>query len=261
MNEPIEEITEIAPGPEMHKKPILAWLAKSIFVDSIVELFKGIGHFFAVHIKLLLDSFRFVWVPFYKGTRTEAEELMNRSQAVFGFLLTVLGFLIFLVKLNVIEEPSKEFMDALGNEQTGLIMNVMFFVILAASYFILQVILVLFGRLYRYIAKPTPNIASNDMLFVHMGNQAFILGSLGGLIMRMIHNNDTIDSENDTAIVWMIAFAFFTVLYIIIFSRLLWKEKKAAILKRIIYITAVSIFHALIAGLIVTMLIFFYIGI
>ena len=94
MNEDLQNNVNEVPEPELHKKPLLLWLARSIFIDTVIEFFRGILRFFAVHIKLLLDSFRILWRPFYKGTKAEVAELMDRSQAVFGFLLTILGILI-----------------------------------------------------------------------------------------------------------------------------------------------------------------------
>lgn len=259
--EPLPLTAETIPEPELQQKSLLGFLAKSIFVDSILEFFRGIAHFFAVHARLLFDSFRFVWVPYYKGTKEESAQLMNRCQAVFGFLLTVLGALIFMVKINVLEEPDSHLSDMYGNESTGILINVTFFILLAISYYLLQVVLVLLGRLYRLITKPTPNIASNDMLYIHMGNQVFILGALGGLIMRMMHNNTTIDAENNTFFYWGIAFVFFAILHIVIFSRLFIGQKHISMGARIVYTTVLAIFHGLIASFIATMLIFFYVGV
>lgn len=261
MNEQIPGIVETTPEPELQKKPMLGALARSIFVDSILEFFRGIGSYLALHARLLFESFQFVWVPFYHGTKEEADRLMNRSQAVFGFLLTVLGALIFLVKVNAIEEPDANLSNLYGNEQTGILINIAFFIILAISYFVLQALMVLLGRFYRLITRPTPNMASNDMLYIHMGNQVFILGALGGLIMRMIHNNDTIDSDSNSGYYIMIAFVVFAILYIIIFSRLFWHQKNISLGIKIIYTMIVAIVHGLIASFIASMLIFFYVGI
>ena len=53
MNELTQSVTETLPEPEMQKKPMLGFLAKSIFVDSVVEFFKGVVHFFALHATIL----------------------------------------------------------------------------------------------------------------------------------------------------------------------------------------------------------------
>ena len=261
MDEPLEIPVEDSQEPELHKKPLLAGLARSIFIDSIVEFLRGVVHFFYTHIKLLLDSFRFLWVPFYTGSKKEATELMNRSQAVVGFLLTVMGALNFLVKVNVIDEPDETLTNLYGNEQSGIMINVIFFVVLAISYFILQAILVLLGRLYRFIASPAPNTAANDMLFIHMGNQVFILGALGGLIMRLIHTSQTIDAENEYPSFLLAGFILFALLYLFIFCRLFWKRKDIAPGRKIGYITTAVLWHGLISAFIATMLVFFYVGV
>ena len=123
---------------------------------------------------------------------------MKRSQAVFGFLLTILGTIIFLVKINAIEEPSKDLANQFGDEKTSILLNIVFFILLAVSYYVLQAIIVFIGRLYQYIASPAPNRAANDMLFIYIGNQVFIIGALGGLIMRLFYNIKTIDTETST---------------------------------------------------------------
>ena len=261
MNEQETAIVETPPDPELQKKPLLGRLAKSIFVDSIVDFFKGIVHFVVVHAQLLVDSFRFVWIPFYKGTKEESDDLMNRSQAVFGLLLTVLGALIFMVKVNFINEPDANLSNLYGDEKTSIFINIFFFILLSAGYFLLQALLVLFGRLYRYITKPTPNLPSNDMLYIHMGNQIFILGALGGLFMRMIHNNQTIDPENTGNYYILVGFVFFALLYIIIFSRLFWHEKNISLGAKIIYTLVVALVHGLLASFIANVLVFLYIGV
>ncbi len=262
MNETTEyPVMEVTTEPELHKKPLLAWLAKSIFVDTIVEFFRNVIHFFAVHINLLLDSFRFVWKPFYKGTREEAELLMNRSQAAFGFLLTVLGFLIFLVKIGAIDEPDANLTNYYGDEKMGIMLNIVFFIILAISYYLLQALLVLLGRAYRFIAKPVTSIAANDLLFINMGNQAFIIGALCGLFVRLIHTNSTIDENNNSSFFWIIGFVLYACIYLVLFSRLMWNNQNVSRNKKIIYAIVVSIFHSLFSSLISTMLVFFYVGV
>jgi hypothetical protein len=76
-----------------------------------------------------------------------------------------------------------------------------------------------------------------------------------------MHNNTTIDAENNTFFYWGIAFVFFFILYIIIFSRLFIGQKNISIGAKIAYTTIVSIFHGLVASFITTMLIFLYVGV
>ncbi len=261
MNEDIILTEAAIPEPVIHKKPVLAWLAKSIFVGSIVELVKGIGRFFAEHIKLLLESFRVVWYPFYKGTRPEMEVLMNRSQAVFGFLLTVLGFLIFMIKIKVIDEPDENLAEKLGDETSGILMNIYFFFVLAIGYFIFQALFVMLGRLYRFIASPSPNTAAYDMLFVSMGNQVFILAAFCGLILRLFLNSATIDAETHGTLVWMASFLIIAILHLIILIRLLRKQPAISLGRRILYTAVIVIIHSLVTSLICFFLSFVFLGI
>lgn len=251
---------EMPEDEALHKKPLLIWLAKSVFVDSFMDFIKSIWQFIAHHIKLLTDSFRFVWRPFYTGKRVEARQLMNRSKAVFGFLLTVLGILLFLVKVDVLVEPDKDITKNIGNEKIALILNLVFFLMLSVGYYLLQALMVLFGRIYRLIVPPAPNIAANDMLFIHMGNQVFILGALIGLITRFFYNKETIDGEGGFLIILLSSYIFFALIYLAIFIRIFWKEKQVSIIKRRVYIVTVVIVHGFLAALINAILIVFYIG-
>ncbi len=260
MDENNEIPLELPEDEALHKKPLLMWLAKSVFVDSFNEFIKSIWQFIAHHIKLLVDSFRFVWRPFYTGKRVEARQLMNRSKAVFGFLLTVLGILLFLVKVDALVEPDQNITKNIGNEKVALILNLVFFLILSVGYYLLQALLVLFGRLYRLIVSPAPNIAANDMLFIHMGNQVFILGALIGFITRFFYNKETIDADDGFLFILFSSYIFFAIIYLAIFLRIFWKEKQVNILKRTTYIAAVVIVHGFLAAVINAFLIVFYIG-
>jgi hypothetical protein len=261
MNEEIPVSTETAPLPEIHEKPIIKWLAKSIFIDTVLEILKGIIHFFAEHIQLLLASFRFIWAPVHKGTKDEVAELMNRCQAVFGFLLTILGVLIFLVKTNMIDEPNQGLSDVYGNETTNIIMNIVLFVILAVGYFLVQVILILLGRLYRFIASPLPNTAAYDMLYISLGNQVFVVGALCGLGLRIFFNINTIDTEKDGMIVLFSAIILFFLVHLVIAVRLVRNDKTSPMGRKLLYGAVLVTVHSLVSGFMCFVLSSFLLGV
>lgn len=261
MNEELQQTINEVPEPEVHKKPLLLWLARSIFIDTILEFFRGIIHFFAVHIKLILFSFRILWLPANKGTKEEVAELMDRCQAVFGFLLTILGILIFLVKINVLEEPDQNLTEAYGNERTGLLLNITFFLILAVGYYIVQAILVLLGRLYQKIMSPLPNNTAYDMLFISMGNQVFILGAVFGLMIRMFFNMGNFDAIEHGTMIWLSAVIIFLVVYLIIMIRLLRNQVHIPMKRRVLYGTVVVIFHGLVSSILCYVLGTFFLGV
>lgn len=165
--------------------PIITSVFRSIFVEIPKEFYFGIKNFFKRFTDLFKDGFKYLKYPSLKVDPFATKDYKENCQHTFEYVLIVVALLIFLIKLDWIygQDVLKA---AYNNDISQAIMQFMIFVIFAVSYFVLIVLSVLLGRIFRLIFKMPVTRHESDILFTYLNNILFIITASIAFIIRCI---------------------------------------------------------------------------
>ena len=200
--------------------PIITSVFRSIFVEIPKEFYFGIKNFFLRYIRLFKDGFKYLRYPSLKIDPFATKDYKENCQQTFEYVLLISALLIFLVKLDVVfgEEDMK---TVYNNDISQAIIQLYIFLIFAVAYFILVVISVLLGRLFRIIYKMPVTRQESDILFTYLNNILFLITSTLAFFLRCIvpfRNVQGILNE----VAWTMLIAYLGLFGIIIFR---WSQR------------------------------------
>lgn len=165
--------------------PIITSVFRSIFVETPKDFFLSIKNFFKRFVSLFSDGFKYLKYPSLKIDPFATKDYKENCQHTFEYALLIIAFLIFLIKLDWIYGDEK-LKEVYNNDLSQATMQFIIFLIFAVSYFILVVLAVLAGRLYRIIFKIPVTRQESDILFTYLNNILFIITASAAFILRCI---------------------------------------------------------------------------
>lgn len=166
--------------------PIITSVFRSIFVEIPKEFYFGIRNFFKRFSDLFKDGFKYLKYPSLKVDPFATKDYKENCQHTFEFVLIVVALLIFLIKLDWIYQTDPDIKNAYNNDISQALIQFMIFVIFAITYFLLVVLSVLLGRLWRKVFKMPVTRQESDILFTYLNNILFILTASIAFFIRCI---------------------------------------------------------------------------
>ena len=178
--------------------PIITSVFKSIFVEIPKEFYYGVKNFFLRYINLFKDGFKYLKYPSLKLEPFSHKDYKENCQQTFEFALIVIGLIIFLIKMDWIS--GQDTLKAVyNNDVSQAFIQFFIFVVFAVSYFVLVVLSVLVGRLFRVIFKLNMTRHESDILFAYLNNTLFLIACSISLVLRcflsyeMVIDNDPLE--------------------------------------------------------------------
>lgn len=200
--------------------PIITSVFRSIFVEIPKEFYFGIKNFFLRFANLFKDGFKYLKYPSLKVDPFATKDYKENCQHTFEFVLLVVALLIFLIKLDWIYGVA-DLKAVYNNDISQAIMQFMIFVIFAVSYFVLIVVSVLLGRLFRLMFKIPVTRQECDILFTYLNNILFILtASLAFFVRCIVPAENAADDNGITYDAVIYGFLFF---FIIAFGVMIYR--------------------------------------
>jgi len=184
--------------------PIITSVFKSIFVETPKDFFASIKNFFLRFVNLFKDGFKYLKYPSLKIDPFATKDYKENCQYTFEYVLLVIALLIFLIKLDWIF-GEEELLKVYNNDISQAIMQFMIFVIFAVAYFILIIVTVLIGRLFRVVFKLPVTRHESDILFTYLNNIIFLITSSLAFFLRCIVPFRNVEGQENTVAVVMLS--------------------------------------------------------
>lgn len=240
--------------------PIITSVFRSIFVETPKDFFSSIKNFFLRFADLFKDGFKYLKYPSLKLDPFATKDYKENCQYTFEFALLVIALLIFLIKMDWIYGDAK-LAAVYNNDISQALIQFFIFLCFAVSYFILVVIAVLVGRLFRVIFKLPVTRQECDILFTYLNNIFFIITATLAFFNRCIIPAVNVEGSDTVPIVIV---CIYSVMFgIMIFS---WAGRLALLnnlqaSKRMAFQISVTIPTALIFGFCSAIITFFIWGV
>ncbi len=195
--------------------PIITSVFRSIFVETPKDLFNSIKNFFLRYITLFKEGFKYLKYPSLKLDPFATKDYKESCQHTFELVMIVTATLIFLVKMGWI--PAEQSLANMYNNDLGQ-MFIEFFVFLcfAVAYFILIVLAVFAGRVFRILFKIPITRQECDILFTYLNNTLFGITAIVAMLVRCFVQYESV---KESTIFPLAIFGF----YIIVFAILVYK--------------------------------------
>lgn len=188
------------------QSPIITSVFRTIFVEIPKEFYHGIKNFFSRYANLFKDGFKYLKYPSLKVDPFATKDYKENCQYTFEFLLLVIALLIFLIKLDWIY--GVESLKAVyNNDISQAILQFAIFICFAISYFLLIVISVFLGRIFRSLFRIPVTRQESDILFSYLNNILFILTATAAFFVRCIVPVENIEGNETVPYVIMGIFA------------------------------------------------------
>ncbi|MEO7310791.1 MAG: hypothetical protein ABIX01_10370 [Chitinophagaceae bacterium] len=241
-------ITPIVPKEILEDKPQQKLLL-AIFLEVFVGFFKDIAvsiwDFFKKFILLIWFYLRFIVNPNAEDYWVQREKAIHYSKDTFELILLLTAALIFCIKQGWIVSASTSNTDAYNNDFMQWFMEAVIFLVYAACYFVVLLLLVLLGRLLRKIFSPVESSRVTDLVFVHLNNIFFITAAICSFIIRfdnVASDFEGADKDYEMQHFMIVLFNTFGIAFAIImfiFFVRLTMINKLPLLKSVLYITLV----------------------
>ncbi|MES2774041.1 MAG: hypothetical protein V4722_07640 [Bacteroidota bacterium] len=221
----------------------------AIFMEVFLGFFAGIAisiwNFFKHYLLLVWFYILFLIKPNAENYDVHRKKAIDNSKSTFQLIMILTAILIFCIKQGWITGASEENTQAYGNDMMAWFMEFVIFIVYAACYFLVLLLLVLLGRLLRKIFSPIESSRVTDLVFIHLNNIFFITAAICSFIIRFDNvASDFLGEDKDYEMehfqivlfnTFGIPFAIITFLF---FIRLTMINKLPA-LKSIFYVTLV----------------------
>ncbi len=195
--------------------PIISSVFRSIFIETPKDFYYGIKNFFLRYINLFKDGFKYLKFPSLKLDPFAQKDYKDNCQQTFEYALLVVAMLIFLIKMNWIYGV-EDLKVVYNNDISQALLQFFIFIIFAIAYFLLVVLSVLFGRLFRIFFKMPVTRQECDILFTYLNNIFFILTASTAFVVRCIVPAENIEG-NDT--IPFIVMGIYTVIFGLLIFR------------------------------------------
>ena len=240
--------------------PIITSVFKSIFVETPKDFFLSIKNFFLRFTNLFKDGFKYLKYPSLKIDPFATKDYKQNCQYTFEFALIVTALLIFLIKMNWIYGDEK-LAAVYNNDIWQAFIQFFIFLCFAVSYFILVVLAVLAGRLFRLVFKMPVTRQESDILFTYLNNILFIITGALAFFLRCIVPYVNVAGDENVPIIIMI-------IYTVVFGIMIFRwARRFALLnnletsKRLAFQITITITTALFFGFCSAMITFFIWGV
>jgi hypothetical protein len=226
--------------------PIINSVFKSIFVETPKDFFSSIKNFFLRFANLFKDGFKYLKYPSLKIDPFATKDYKESCQHTFEFALIVIALLIFLIKMDWIYGDEK-LKEVYNNDISQALIQFFIFLCFAVSYFVLIVVAVLTGRLFRILYKIPITRQESDILFTYLNNIFFIITATVAFFLRCIVPTENV--IDDTTAPWIVL-----VFYAVVFGFMVFRWAGRFVLLNNLKTTSVASFKIVVT--IVTLLLF-----